>query len=83
MVADVPVVPGLVSVDPLTGEEAMYVPAAQTDAQSLSLVHVWFQPSWIVRTAAPVEGLTAQMQHALSVLIPTCLSPAFTICMIC
>jgi ABC-type antimicrobial peptide transport system permease subunit len=32
----------------------------------LSLVHVWFQPSWIVRTAGPVEGLTAQMQHALA-----------------
>jgi len=66
MVEDVAVVPGLDSADPLTGEEAMYVPAAQTDAQSLSLLNVWFQPSWIVRTAGPVEGLTAQMQHALS-----------------
>ncbi|MEA2539067.1 MAG: hypothetical protein QOH35_433, partial [Acidobacteriaceae bacterium] len=67
MVEDVPVVPGLDSADPLTGEEAMYVPAAQMlDAQSLSLLHVWFQPSWIVRTAGPIEGLTAQMQHALS-----------------
>jgi predicted permease len=66
MVEDVAVVPGLDSPDPLTGEEAMYVPAAQTDAQSLSLLNVWFQPSWIVRTAGPVEGLTAQMQHALS-----------------
>ena len=27
---------------------------------------MWFQPSWIVRTAAPIEGLTAQMQRALS-----------------
>jgi predicted permease len=66
MVEDVAVVPGLDSADPLTGEEAMYVPAAQLDAQSLSLLHVWFQPSWIVRTAGPIEGLTAQMQHALS-----------------
>jgi predicted permease len=66
MVEDVAIVPGLDSVDPLTGEEAMYVPAAQMDAQSLSLLHVWFQPSWIVRTAGPIEGLTAQMQHALS-----------------
>jgi ABC-type antimicrobial peptide transport system permease subunit len=29
-------------------------------------VHAWFQPSWIVRTARPVEGLTAQMQRALA-----------------
>jgi ABC-type antimicrobial peptide transport system permease subunit len=51
---------------PLTGEQAIYVPYGQVDAQPLSLVHVWFQPSWIVRTAGPVEGLTAQMQRALA-----------------
>jgi predicted permease len=52
---------------PLTSEEAIYLPAAQiTDGNSLSVVHAWFQPSWIVRTAGPVEGLTAQMQRALA-----------------
>jgi predicted permease len=66
MVEDVAVVPGLDATEPITGEEAMYVPAAQMDARSLSLLHVFFQPSWIVRAAGPVEGLTAQMQHALS-----------------
>jgi ABC-type antimicrobial peptide transport system permease subunit len=35
------------------------------EARQLSLLHVWFQPSWIVRTARPIEGLTAQMQRAL------------------
>ena len=71
MVEDVAVVPGLDSTDPLTGEEGMYVPAAQIlDAKSLALLHVWFQPSWIVRTVGPVEGLTAQMQHALSSVDP-------------
>ena len=44
----------------------MYIPAAQVDAKSLSPLHVWFQPSWIVRTAGPVEGLTAQMQRGLA-----------------
>jgi len=44
----------------------MYVPAAQMEARQLSLLHVWFQPSWIVRTSGPVEGLTAQMQRALA-----------------
>jgi len=66
VVEDVAIAPGLVAGAPLTGEEAMYIPAAQKDAQSLSLVHVWFQPSWIVRTAGPVEGLNAQMQRALA-----------------
>jgi ABC-type antimicrobial peptide transport system permease subunit len=31
---------------------------------------VWFQPSWIVRTSGPVEGLTAQMQRALASVDP-------------
>src|SRR5580698_5749427 len=52
---------------PLTSEEAIYLPAAQlTDSKALSVVHAWFQPSWIVRTARPVQGLTAQMQSALA-----------------
>jgi predicted permease len=52
---------------PLTSEEAIYLPAAQvTDSKSLSVVHAWFQPSWIVRTVGPAKGLTAQMQSALA-----------------
>jgi predicted permease len=66
VVEDVAIVPGLDSVAPLTGEEGMYIPATQMDAKSLPLIHTWFQPSWIVRTSGPVEGLTAQMQRALA-----------------
>jgi len=52
---------------PLTSEETIYLPAAQVDdPQFLSIVHVWSQPSWIVRTAGPVAGLTGQMQRALA-----------------
>jgi macrolide transport system ATP-binding/permease protein len=52
---------------PLTREEAIYVPAAQfLDDKFLSTLHMWFQPSWIVRTAGPVANLTAQMQRALA-----------------
>ncbi len=70
VVEDVAVAPGLGADAPLTGEEAIYIPAAQVDPQLLSLLHVWFQPSWIVRTAGPVEGLTAQMQRALATVDP-------------
>jgi predicted permease len=66
VVEDVVMAPGIDVVAPLTGEEVMYVPAMQMEARQLSLVHVWFQPSWIVRTTAPVEGLTAQMQRGLA-----------------
>src|SRR5207253_1053239 len=65
-VADVPISSGLDPVAPLMTEQAMYVPAAQVNAHFLSLVHVWIQPDWVVRTAGPVEGLTAGMQRALA-----------------
>jgi hypothetical protein len=72
MVADVQLSSNLDPVAPLQSEETMYVPAAQmSDPRSLAMIHIWFQPSWIVRTAAPVEGLTAQMQRALSAADPS------------
>jgi hypothetical protein len=52
---------------PLSDQETIYVPYAQFDnAAAMAMMHTWFQPSWIVRTARPVEGLTAQMQRALA-----------------
>ena len=65
-VADVPISSNLNPVAPLQGEETMYIPAAQVDAQSLALIHIFVQPDWIVRTAGPIQGLTAEMQRALS-----------------
>ncbi len=56
---------------PLTSEEMMFLPAAQiVDSQFLTLVHTWFQPSWIVRTARPIEGMNGQMQRALESVEP-------------
>jgi macrolide transport system ATP-binding/permease protein len=54
-------------IGPLTKEETIYVPAAQiNDPQVLALTHTWIQPSWIVRTAGPIAGVTGQMQQALA-----------------
>jgi macrolide transport system ATP-binding/permease protein len=66
VVGDIQLSSGLNPVAPLMSEETIYVPAAQMNPQMLGLVHVWFQPSWIVRAAQPVTGLTAQMQRALA-----------------
>jgi predicted permease len=71
VVADVAMAPGLHALAPLSAEETIYVPAAQVEVQQFSLLHVWFQPSWIVRTAHPIEGLTGQMQRALASVDPT------------
>ena len=65
-VADVSVSSGIYAGAPLMSEQAMYIPAAQVEPQYLPVLHVWFQPDWIVRTAGPVEGLSAAMQRALS-----------------
>jgi macrolide transport system ATP-binding/permease protein len=65
-VADVSVSPGLDADAPLSSEQLMYIPAAQVDGPFLSLVHVWFQPDWIVRTAGTVGGISAAMQRALA-----------------
>jgi macrolide transport system ATP-binding/permease protein len=56
--------------DPLGSEPIMYIPAEQTDPRLLSVVHVWFQPSWMVRTEVSTAGLTSQMQRALKSVEP-------------
>lgn len=66
VVADVPISSNLYPVAPLMSEQTMYVPANQVSGHFLALVHVWAQPDWVVRVAAPVEGLTAEMQRALA-----------------
>ena len=69
-VADVPISSGLDPVAPLESEQTMYIPAAQVDGPSLGLLHVWFQPDWIVRSSGATENLTVQMQSALSSVDP-------------
>ncbi|MGA3048924.1 MAG: ABC transporter permease [Terracidiphilus sp.] len=71
VVSDIQLSSGLNPSAPLQTEETIYVPATQVDPNLLAVVHVWFQPSWIIRTAAPVEGLTAQMQRALASVDPS------------
>lgn len=65
-VADVQISSNLERIAPLMTEQIMYTPASQLDGRSLALVHTWYQPDWIVRTAGPVEGLTGEMQRALA-----------------
>jgi ABC-type lipoprotein release transport system permease subunit len=69
VVSDIQLNSGMNQTAPIQSEETVYMPAAQVVAPML-MVHVWFQPSWIVRTAGPVEGLTEQMQRALSSAAP-------------
>ena len=54
-----------IGVDPI-----YYLPYTQTSPRLLTIVHMWAQPSWIVRTRGPIGGLTEQMQQALAAVDP-------------
>lgn len=66
VVSDVAKTPGIDSRQPIDVEPTLYVPATQVSGEYLAIVHIWFQPSWIVRTSGPIAGITAQMQRALA-----------------
>jgi len=70
-VTDVPISSNLYPVAPLMTEQTMYIPAAQVNAGYLGLVHVWFQPDWVIRTAGPIAGLPGEMQRALGSVDPS------------
>jgi predicted permease len=70
VVGDVTKRPGLFVSAPLSTEVTYYIPAAQAEQPLLNLVHVWFQPSWIVRTQGPIAGLTESMQKAMAEVDP-------------
>jgi predicted permease len=69
VVGDVTKEPGLISA-PLASEVTYYMPAAQIDGPSAAMLHVWFQPSWIVRGQRPIAGLTESMQKAIASVDP-------------
>jgi ABC-type antimicrobial peptide transport system permease subunit len=66
LVGDVKKRPGMAVTAPLATEPMYYVPYTQVDKSYLSLIHVWFQPSWLVRTQSPIAGLPDVMQKALA-----------------
>jgi len=71
VVGDVTKRPGLRQSSPLSTEVTYYFPATQASKGLLRLVHVWFQPSWVVRTQGRVSGLAEAMQRAMAEADPT------------
>jgi predicted permease len=70
VVANVAKRPGIEGDAPLATEPVFYIPATQMPQGLANIAHLWFQPSWIVRTAGPVTGLTESMQRALAEVDP-------------
>jgi predicted permease len=66
VVGDVAKRPGIQRSAPIGTEPVAYLPASQTPQGLVNIAHIWFQPSWIVRTSGPIRGLTPSMQRALA-----------------
>jgi predicted permease len=55
---------------PLAALPATFFPAAQASDEMLQLVHTWFSPSWIVRTAETPAQAAAGIQSAIETVDP-------------
>jgi predicted permease len=71
LVGDVKKPPGININAPLSTEPMYYVPYTQVSQSYLKLIHVWFEPSWIVRSTGPIAGLPEAMQKALATPAPS------------
>ncbi len=70
VVANVAKRPGMAQDAPLATEPVFYLSTTQMDQGLINVAHVWFQPSWIVRTGEPLQRLTSAMQNALTQVDP-------------
>jgi predicted permease len=70
VVADVQQSSGFGDFGPLAEAPNVYVPVAQVDAGFLKLIHVWFDPSWVVRVAGSPSSVIPQIQNAASTIDP-------------
>jgi predicted permease len=70
LVGNIPMQGSLEGYAPLAAMPVVFIPATQVPDDLLRLVHVWFSPSWIVRTSAPPEAVMAAMQRAMQSVEP-------------
>lgn len=70
--------PGAQPIAPIATEPVFYLPATQMEQAEINAAHVWFEPSWIVRSQrADQAGLTQQMQRAMAAVDPNLPFSAF------
>ncbi len=58
--------PGMGGDQPIGTEPVLYLPASQTPQELVNVAHIWFEPSWVVRTRQPLEGVPHAMQEAMA-----------------
>ena len=71
VVANVAKRPGMEQAAPISTEPVFYLPATQVAQGLVNIAHIWFQPSWIVRTRNSDQSATIRrMQEALAKVAP-------------
>jgi ABC-type antimicrobial peptide transport system permease subunit len=70
LVADTPQNSGAGNFGPLSATPTIYIPAAQTGDQGITMLYTWFSPSWIVRTRGANGNLIGEMQSAIQAIDP-------------
>jgi predicted permease len=55
---------------PIAQAPCIYVPVTQLPSGFLSLIHVWFEPSWVVRSSMPAASLVPQLRQAIQQIDP-------------
>ncbi len=55
---------------PLISPFVVYVPATQTAGGFLRQVHVWFSPSWVIRSSGPITGLAEGLRQSVAAVDP-------------
>jgi len=55
---------------PLAAVPLLFIPAEQVPDAYMQMMHVWFSPSWIVRTSAPPQAVISGMQKAMQSVEP-------------
>lgn len=61
---------GIGSREPIARVPVVYLPSAQVEGATFTLVHTWFEPKWIVRSALSEEATAAELRKALAEVDP-------------
>jgi predicted permease len=70
LVGNVPLKEEFGAFGPLNVLPQAFIPATQIGDGFVRMIHVWFSPSWVVRTSAPPKDVMAGMQRAMESVDP-------------
>jgi predicted permease len=70
VVPDLQQQPGLEVTGPIVQEPAVYLPATQFSTGNFQMVHTWYAPSWIVRSAGKREDVARAVEQAIASVDP-------------